>query len=611
MPSLSILSRQFARRFSSAALVLIALYIATPAAAEMGNPRVNQVGYPTASKKVATYKTSATASLKWELQQNGKTLIKGKTKPQGSDAASGDTVHHINFSKFKTEGSGYTLVLEGDRSYSFAIGNDLYLPIFYDASRYFYHNRAGIEIKTEYTGGGLGSYAADKKWARPAGHLNKGVNTGDFNVTCWPGTECDYNLSPVKGWYDAGDHGKYVVNGGISAWKVLDIYEWSAKAKRANKKQLAKLADNTFNIPESGNGTSDLLDEARWQLEFLMAMQIPAGHPKAGMVHHKLHDIGWTQLPLAPHMDKHKRALVRPSVTATLNLAAAAAKAARLYRDIDKDFANQCLTAATTAWQAALANPSDFYLFGNDKGGGAYGDGNADDEFFWAATELLLTTGDKQYLPRVENYTVNSNDWAWADTDLPALMSLAVPYGEVDKSIVKKARKQLRKIADGYVETIKDTGYLVPSTPQDYVWGSNNIVANKMILLGHVYGFTGKARYANAFTASMNYLFGNNPMSFSYISGHGENSLAQPHHRFWAGAIDASYPWVPPGALSGGPNSGIQDPVAKAQIPDCPTTPAKCFLDNIHSWSTNEITVNWNSALMWIAAFQHDLGNEI
>jgi cellulose 1,4-beta-cellobiosidase (EC 3.2.1.91) len=181
----------------------------------------------------------------------------------------------------------------------------------------------------------------------------------------------------------------------------------------------------------------------------------------------------------------------------------------------------------------------------------------------------------------------------------------------VDKSIVKKARKQLRKIADGYVETIKDTGYLVPSTPQDYVWGSNNIVANKMILLGHVYGFTGKARYANAFTASMNYLFGNNPMSFSYISGHGENSLAQPHHRFWAGAIDASYPWVPPGALSGGPNSGIQDPVAKAQIPDCPTTPAKCFLDNIHSWSTNEITVNWNSALMWIAAFQHDLGNEI
>jgi endoglucanase len=54
--------------------------------------------------------------------------------------------------------------------------------------------------------------------------------------------------------------------------------------------------------------------------------------------------------------------------------------------------------------------------------------------------------------------------------------------------------------------------------------------------------------------------------------------------------------------LSGGPNSALQDPYAKAAgLAGC--KPQKCFIDNIESWSTNEITINWNAPLFWVSAW--------
>ncbi|CAM5558414.1 hypothetical protein SALBM217S_09390 [Streptomyces griseoloalbus] len=55
----------------------------------------------------------------------------------------------------------------------------------------------------------------------------------------------------------------------------------------------------------------DLLDEARWELEFLLKMQVPDGEPLAGMAHHKIHDEQWTGLPLLPGDDPQKRELRR------------------------------------------------------------------------------------------------------------------------------------------------------------------------------------------------------------------------------------------------------------------------------------------------------------
>ena len=100
----------------------------------------------------------------------------------------------------------------------------------------------------------------------------------------------------------------------------------------------------------------------------------------------------------------------------------------------------------------------------------------------------------------------------------------------------------------------------------------------------------------------MNYVLGRNPLDKSYVSGYGERPLQNPHHRFWAHQANATFPSPPPGVLSGGPNSGLQDPyVQAAGLAGC--APQKCYVDNIEAWSANEEAINWNAPLAWVAAF--------
>jgi endoglucanase len=168
------------------------------------------------------------------------------------------------------------------------------------------------------------------------------------------------------------------------------------------------VSSDNLAIPESHNGLPDILDEAKWELEFLLKMRVPQGSPPqlfngsmvgmSDMAHHKMHDNQWTRLPTDPAQDPKRRELHRPSTAATLNLAASSAMAARIYKPFDEDFAARRLQAATSSYAAAQRNP-DILAPGTDRdlGGGAYSDDSVDDEFYWAAAELYLTTLDTQY----------------------------------------------------------------------------------------------------------------------------------------------------------------------------------------------------------------------
>ena len=113
---------------------------------------------------------------------------------------------------------------------------------------------------------------------------------------------------------------------------------------------------------------------------------------------------------------------------------------------------------------------------------------------------------------------------------------------------------------------------------------------------------TGDAKYVNAVAEGMNYILGRNPLDKSYVTGYGERPLENPHHRFWAHQANAKFPSPPAGVVSGGPNSGLQDPyVQAAGLAGC--APQKCFVDNIEAWSANEMAINWNAPLAWVAAF--------
>ena len=130
---------------------------------------------------------------------------------------------------------------------------------------------------------------------------------------------------------------------------------------------------------------------------------------------------------------------------------------------------------------------------------------------------------------------------------------------------------------------------------------------NNLIILGIAHDLTGDRRYLESAARGMDYLLGRNPLGQSYVTGYGERPINNPHHRFWAHQANPSRPSAPPGVISGGPNSGLQDPYAQSHLKGC--APAKCFADHIESYSTNEVAINWNAPLAWVAAFLDEKGS--
>ncbi len=553
---------------------------------------VDPLGYFPHGKKRAMVKSTAAAPIDWKLvgpDETAPMLASGKTTVFGLDAASGDTLHQVDFSAHQKEGKGLTLVVGVSKSASFEIGAP-YGKLSRDALAYFFHNRSGVEIPASLVG---------DTWARKAGHPS------DSKVSCLNKT-CDYELDVHGGWYDAGDHGKYVVNGGIATWMLMMLYERTQHLGGS----LDALGDGKLQIPESKNEVPDLLDEVRFELEFLLRMQVPQGKPLAGMAHHKVHDAKWTPIPTRPDEDPEPRFLHPPSTAATLNLAAVAAQAARVFKSFDAAFASKCLEAAERAWTAATKEPPKYAPPEDTVGGGAYEDADVTDETYWAAVELYLTTQKPAYLTVAKA----SKHWLsvpttpagmdWKTTQALGTISLAV-VPSAPKVDAETARANLKSVAEGYLAIIAKEGYRSPLRAGPLPWGSNSLVLDDAVILALAYDFTKDVRFLDGVRDAMSYIVGRNPNAQTYVTGYGVNPLRNPHHRFWAQQKDASFPPAPPGAVSGGPNSGLEDPYAKGLRIGC--APMKCFVDHIESYSTNEVAINWNAPLAYVATFLDEM----
>ncbi|BEL02748.1 cellulase [Actinoplanes sichuanensis] len=552
--------------------------------------RVNQVAYLPDGPKVATLVTDSTTALPWELRgSTGRVLAHGTSTPRGVDASSGQNVHTIDFGRFKKKASGLTLVADGEVSRPFDIDSHGYDQLRVDALKMYYTQRSGIEISDTLRPG----------YARPAGHVDVAPNAGDGAVPCQPGV-CDYTLDVRGGWYDAGDHGKYVVNGGISVWELLAEYEHNRGSRKLD-----------LDIPESGNRVPDILDEARWELEFLLSMQVPAGKANAGLVHHKIHDQAWTGLPLLPHLDPQPRELHPVSTAATLNLAATAAQAARIYGKYDRAFAARALKAARTAYTAAKAHPDLLAPESDGVGGGAYNDSKVSDDFYWAAAELYLTTGEKKYAADILASPEHTADvfgqvaFDWAVTAAAAKIDLALVPNRLPG--LTKVKWQVIKGADKYLAIQQQHPYGVAYAPANNVWdwGSSSVIANNLVVIAAAHRLTGKDRYRTGLLTGLDYLFGRNALNISYVTGYGEVASQNQHSRWYAAQLDPALPHPPAGTLAGGPNSSIQDPVAQAKLKGC--TGQFCYIDDIGSWATNELTINWNAALAHVIGYAVEL----
>ena len=575
----------------------------------------NQVCYFPDRAKRATLLSDSQKAVDFEIKdESGMTVYTGKSTPFGADKDSGDEVHLLDFSDLKKEGTYYIEAEDGSESREFKIsGSQQYSSLLYDSLNYFYQNRSGIAIESEYISSGDTSALA-----RAAGHPK---DMAEIEHT-WGYSGSSGSIDVTGGWYDAGDHGKYVVNGGFSLWLMQNQYETAVKYGFEEA-----YADGTMLIPENSNGIPDLLDESRWEMEWMLKMIVDSGDYK-GMAYHKAHDEKWTALGIAPADDDMKRIVKPPTTAATLNLAACGAQAARLWKDIDSDFAAECLEAAENAFNAAKKHPAMYAPLDESVGGGAYGDDDVEDEFCWAALELFITTGNEDYYDEAtENKffldvpsslgggesvdTVGSFDWG--NTGALATLSAALNPEKFDKGDVEIIHEAVIAAADRFISLEENQGYGLPygqstlaynDSDQGYLWGSNSFVTDNSIVMAYAYLLTNEEQYLDGAIGGMDYILGRNAMDYSYVTGYGTHAIEYPHHRYWAKQIDETFPKAPNGVMCGGPNSGMQDPwVQGSGWKKGEIAPQKCYLDNIEAWSVNECTINWNASLAWLAGF--------
>lgn len=537
--------------------------------------KVDQAGYLPAAQKVAIVVAKApAASFAVKRTSDGKVVFQGKLGAANLDVDSGDQVQTADFTKVRKPGSYFLQVPAVGRSWGFTIAKDVYSRPWYLAMRSFYGQRCGIavDLGPEFPG-----YKHAICHQEGAYHASSGK---------------DGTKPPAGGWHDAGDYGRYVVNSGLSTATLLWTYELF----------LTRVGKIHLRIPESGNGKPDILNEIRWNLDWMLSMQASDG----GVWHKQTSEkfCGFVM----PEKDTLTSYVIGTgaepfkSSCATGDFAAVMAIAARVYKPADPAYAEKCLKAAQLAWAWLDKHPN--VLFRNPKGvaTGEYGDGDCSDERLWAAAELARTTHedsyDKFFVANHAGFLKTLRPYdppAWGSVGAMALWSYVLGSGK-NVEVAGTIRKQMIDAADAVVARSGSNGYLVSLTSQEYIWGSNGVVANYGIQLLVANVVNPNPRYVETALDDLHYLLGRNTHSLSFVTQVGDHPFRHPHHRPSA-ADNMVEPW--PGLLSGGPNHGKQDP-AMQKMPDLP--PAKMYMDDQASYASNEIAINWNAPLVFLLA---------
>ena len=538
--------------------------------------KVDQVGYPLNGPKVALVSSPAT-TFEVRRSSDNQVVFHGKLGTAVFDPNTGDQVRAADFSALRRTGSFYLEVPGVGRSWNFTVGKNVFQHTYYMAMRAFYGQRCGtaVDMGPEFPG-----------YSHAICHQH-----GEFH----PSSGASGPRDNIGGWHDAGDYGRYMVNSGISTGTLL--WAWEIYGR--------KLRNISLRIPESGNGTPDILNEARWNLEWMLKMQDDDGgawHKQASE-----HFSGF----VAPEDDKLPSEVIGTgaapykSTCATADLAAVGAIAARVYKPYDAKFAAQALDAARRAWAWTEKNPD--VTFRNPAGvsTGEYGDASCKDERLWAAAELWRTTGEAVYndfflknyaefLPSLDSPPAEN----WNAMGQMALRTYVLSTRKgADANAVAAIRERILTAAHAVVERTRANSYLTSMQAKDYVWGSNGVAADygAGLLIANV--IQPDPSFVDAARDNLHYLLGRNTFSLSWVTQVGEHPFQHPHHR---PSGDGKQPGPWPGLLSGGPNAARQDALLAAMPRDLP--PAKLYADQLASYASNEICINWQASLVFLLA---------
>lgn len=545
--------------------------------------KINQVAYAPNAEKVAVISgfsgnllLNDSISLKIRRVSNDNVVYSAPlTLATANDVDSGESVWHADFSGLTSTGSFYaSLDYPGvDDSPAFSINSSPYDSLLVDAMRYFYIQRQGVALPAEY-----------------AGPYSRGVGTPDDASAHRLGDISDVR-DVSQGWYDAGDYGKYVSPGAHAVHDLLWAFELYPSV----------FPDNQLNIPESGNGTPDILDEIRWELDWLMKMQDDA----TGGFYHMVQpteNMSPDEQTGARYIDDevYGETDVKPTV-ATATTVAALAHAAAVFQPFDASYAAELLDSAEFGWQYLVANPDFIWTDYNDP----YADTSFvdADNRLWAAAALFRATGDNQY----ESYFLNNYEsvlstmlsegflaaYGTTDSRLPALLAYAAA-DDADASTVNRLRAGYTIWRNAVLDRQADSAWRTAVAEGQYWWGSNMTVLNHALFVAvadDLFSFSGSAD-VDFSQGALDYILGVNPLQMTYVTGYGDNPLPTIYSNIFAYDNVAQ---AAPGYLSGGPNVFTNEMIFSE-------FPAKAIMPNTSSFTTNENTVYWNSALVFVVA---------
>lgn len=499
------------------------------------------------------------------LNDKGIDVLTGTSSKAVYWEPSGTKVCYTDFSVLKDEGR-YTLVIDQNKR-TFYIDNKKYRYIGESLLKSFYMARCSEEVLEKFAG----------NYARPLGHPDDVVyihtSAADKN------RKAESVISSPGGWYDAGDYGKYIVNSSISTFLFLHTYEVYADYY----KNLA------VNIPESNNGVSDILNEAVINIKWMLTMQ----DPNDGGVYHKLNSKRFGGMEM-PHEDTAPRYVVMKTTPATLDFAATMAKAARILGQVKqyKNLAKECSNAAMKAYEWSLKNPEILYQQPEDIKTGEYKDTEIADEWFWAKTELYLTSKDAYYWEGNDLKAQKFNVPEWRKVNMLGIYSIANSKSNKLSNIDKEsAESEILKLAKKRLQITSSQAYNTPI--KKFPWGSNGEIANNGVLFLQAYKISDDKEFLFAADACASYLLGANATGYCFITGFGDKQVLNIHDRRCS-ADGNEFPI--PGLLAGGPSTQALSDCGTDNYPS--QYPAKAYLDAECSYSTNEWAINWNSAAM-------------
>ncbi len=515
---------------------------------------------------------------------------------------SGDRAWWVDFSELTNPGTYYLLDTESNvRSDTFRVGPDVYREVLRHALRTFFYQRAGFPKDPEFAG---------EAWADEASHIGPGQDQSArlYEQTDDPSTERDLS----GGWYDAGDYNRY------TAWTA----DYVVALLRAYQERPEVFGDD-LNIPESGNGEPDILDEVRIGLEHLKKTQSDSGGCISVLGTDPIHESA------SPPSALTSPSVYGPETTnATIRAGVAFAWGAQVYLESDPEFAADLLSRAEDAWAFAQDNPE---LTFENTGKIAAGEQQSSSEEvalfeLGLAVALYTATGEESYKAFFEdNYEeadlqlLNGYNAAW---------QLQFTEFYLDYTTLPDADPTIQEtILSAFRETMTSNSNLgmLSENPDPYLafidtytWGSNAHKSRTGCLFHDIITFdiepqrTSEARQAAE--RYIHYIHGVNPLGLVYLSNMGNlgahHSVTTFYHSWFS---DSSEKWdqvgvstygPPPGFLTGGPNPSYDlDDVCPDQegCPDEPPAPPygqppqKSYADFNDGWPVNSWSVTENS----------------